>query len=210
MGRVLAFIVAILLLAGARMVALHKRVRVLEAQAITDPLTGAFNRRHMDATLTTAVERHRRTGERASLLMVDVDGFKEINDLVGHAGGDRALQALVALIAQRMRAIDGLFRVGGEEFALLLSGTRFSDAMSVAEGLRALVEAAGLVPGGRLSISVGVSELAHGQAIAQWIDEADSALYRAKRGGRNRVAGKRLDSAVHTVETVVRVPVRIP
>jgi diguanylate cyclase (GGDEF)-like protein len=89
-----------------------------------------------------------------------------------------------------MRKLDALFRSGGEEFVLLLSGTRFSDALSVAEDLRTLVQDASLVAGRPLSISIGVVELASEQSIAEWIAEADAALYRAKRAGRNRVAGR--------------------
>jgi len=125
----------IVLLAAAvvaviRMALLQRRVRALEEQTITDPLTGAFNRRHMHTTLAAAVERRRRSGDRASLLMLDIDRFKDINDALGHAEGDRVLKCLVALVGQRLRKVDALFRAGGEEFILLLSGTGFTDAVS--------------------------------------------------------------------------------
>ena len=178
-----------------RMALLQNRVRALEEQAITDPLTGAFNRRHMQDTLATAVERRRRHGERASLLLFDVDRFKHINDALGHPEGDRVLKTLVALIGQRMRKVDVLFRSGGEEFVLLLTGARFSDALHVAEDIRRVVQDAGLGPGRRVSISVGVVELAHEQSAADWIAEADAALYRAKHAGRNRIAGRFGDQA---------------
>jgi diguanylate cyclase (GGDEF)-like protein len=179
-------------LAGAaiRMAALHKRIRVLEEQTITDPLTGAFNRRHLHRVLNAAVERRRRSSERASLLLFDIDRFKDINDALGHVEGDRVLRALVALIEQRFRRLDALFRLGGEEFVLLLSGAKFADALSIAEELRRLVQDARLVVGWEVSISVGVVELAGDQSIADWIAEADAALYRAKRAGRNRIAGR--------------------
>jgi len=182
-------LLAALVAAGIRMVTLQSRVRVLEEQAITDPLTGAFNRRHMQDTLATAVERRRRSGERASLLLFDIDRFKRINDALGHPEGDRVLKTLVALIGQRMRAVDALFRAGGEEFALLLTGAKFPDALCVAEDIRRVVQDAGLVPGQPVSISVGVVELAKEQSVDDWLAEADAALYRAKRAGRNRVAG---------------------
>jgi len=175
--------------AGIRMAVLQSRVRSLEEQVITDPLTGAFNRRHMQDTLATAVERRRRTGERASLLLFDIDRFKRINDTLGHAGGDHLLKTLVALLGQRMRKVDALFRAGGEEFVLLLTGARFPDALCVAEDIRRVVQEANLVPGQHVSISVGVVELAHQQSVDDWLAEADAALYRAKRAGRNRVAG---------------------
>lgn len=181
--------------AAARMAVLHRRVRTLEAQVIIDPLTGAFNRRHMQETLTNAVERRRRYGERASLLLFDIDRFKRINDVLGHPEGDRVLTTLVALIGQRMRKVDLLFRSGGEEFVLLLTGARFADALSVAEDIRRVVQDAGLIPGRPVSISIGVVELAHEQSATDWLAEADAALYRAKRAGRNRVAGRFGDPA---------------
>src|SRR5262245_5167264 len=125
--------------AGARAAVLHTRVRVLQAQAVTDPLTGAFNRRQLDIALAAAVERRHRPGERASMLLLDIDRFKDVNDAFGHAEGDRVLQDLVVLMQQRFRALDQVFRAGGEEFLVLLPATRFSDAFDVAEELRELV-----------------------------------------------------------------------
>ncbi|MGE5245763.1 MAG: GGDEF domain-containing protein [Betaproteobacteria bacterium] len=193
---VLVTILGLAVAIGAvRMVALQGRLRRLEELTMTDPLTGAFNRRHLDVCLATAIERRSRTGEPASLLLFDVDRFKAINDSAGHAAGDGVLKALVALAGRRARKLDVLFRIGGEEFALLLSGARFADALIVAEDLRALVADAGLLDGGQVSISVGVSELCEGQSVQDWIEEADAALYRAKRGGRNRVAGRHSGAA---------------
>jgi diguanylate cyclase (GGDEF)-like protein len=196
--------------AGLRIAILQNRVRLLEGQAITDPLTGAFNRRQMQITLAAAVERRRRSGERASILLFDIDRFKDINDALGHAEGDRVLTSLVALVGQRMRKLDALFRSGGEEFVLLLSGTRFSDALSVAEDLRTLVQDASLIAGRPLSISIGVVELAREQSIAEWIAEADAALYRAKRAGRNRVAGRYGGPTTVTGERAAHSPMRFP
>jgi diguanylate cyclase (GGDEF)-like protein len=173
-----------------RIAVLQRRVHALQADVITDPLTGAFNRRHLQSTLAVAIERHHRSGERASLLLFDMDRFKDLNDALGHAEGDRVLKALVALIGQRLRRLDALFRVGGEEFVLLLSGAGFADALSIAEELRALVQDAGLGHGHAVSISIGVAELAADQSADDWLEGADAALYRAKRAGRNRVAGR--------------------
>lgn len=167
--------------------ALWQQRRRLMELATTDPLTGAYNRRHLDACLTTAIERRNRTGEPASLLFLDVDHFKRINDLMGHAAGDEALKALVTLVSGRARKLDVLFRIGGEEFVLLLPGARYAGALLVAEHLRAMVAGAELLPGWRLSISVGVSELQRGQTVASWLDDADAGVYRAKQAGRNRV-----------------------
>jgi diguanylate cyclase (GGDEF)-like protein len=186
------FLAAVAAAAGAGVAVLRGRLRTLEAQAVTDPLTGALNRRQLDVALAAAVERRHRTGERASLLLFDVDRFKDVNDAFGHVEGDRVLKTIVALVEQRFRKLDLLFRAGGEEFVLLLAGTRFVDAFAVAEELRALVLDACLIPDWHLSISVGVAELSLDQTARTWIEEADAALYRAKRAGRNRVAGRQV------------------
>lgn len=195
--------------AAARMVFLQHRLRAATEQAIVDPLTGAYNRRHLNACLTAAVERYRRTGERASLLLFDVDRFKAINDAAGHAAGDRVLKALVALVRGRARKLDLLFRVGGDEFALLLADADFDEAVAVAENLRGLIAASPMVSERRVSVSIGVSDLRDWLSISNWIDEADLALYRAKRAGRNRVAGRHVDPAIpgsaHAVERRVRI-----
>lgn len=195
--------------AAVRVAVLQGRVRTLRDQAVTDPLTGAFNRRQMYVALASAVERRHRSGERASILVIDVDRFKEVNDAFGHAEGNRVLTALVALIERRFRKLDFVFRAGGEEFVLLLSGTRFADAFAVAEELRALVVRAELVPEWQLSISIGVAELLLGASVDAWLDEADAALYRAKRTGRNRVAGRSLTRGEPSASPAVRVPLRI-
>jgi diguanylate cyclase (GGDEF)-like protein len=187
-GLVATFAVAILILTATLIVIGGER-RALAQDALTDSLTGAFNRRCLDACLATAIERLQRTGEPASLAMFDIDHFKAINDELGHAAGDELLKALVTLVVGRARKLDVLFRVGGEEFVLLLTNARSSDALHVADELRRLVAAAELVPGRKISISVGVSELRRGEAAAEWMRDADAALYRAKRAGRNRVAG---------------------
>jgi len=176
--------------AGLRLATLHARLRALEAQAITDPLTGAFNRRHLQVTLAAAVERRRRCGEPASLLLIDIDRFKQVNDIHGHAEGDRILRELAGLLRQRQRAVDALFRVGGDEFALLLAGATLDGACDVAEALGRLVTGADLGRGSGLSISVGVVELMPGHSVISWMADGDAALYRAKRAGRNRVAAK--------------------
>ena len=183
----LGFTIAILAVTLHARGALQRR---LAEQAIVDPLTGAFNRRHMNVCLTTAIERRNRTGESASLLLFDIDRFKEINDTLGHAAGDHVLTSLVGLVVGCARKLDVLFRIGGEEFALLLAGAGFTDALSVAEDLRSLVATAGLLEGRDVSISVGVSELREAQSVNDWVEEADAALYLAKQGGRNRVVGR--------------------
>ena len=185
----LAISAIIILAAGLTIAALVDRLRQLERQAVTDPLTGAFNRRHYEHCLRTAIERRTRYREPASLVVFDVDRFKDINDRFGHTSGDAVLKALVVIIRRRARALDLLFRTGGEEFALVLSGARLDEAIGFAEEFRASIAASRLINGHVVSISVGVSELRHGQSPVEWLLEADLALYHAKDAGRNRVIG---------------------
>jgi diguanylate cyclase (GGDEF)-like protein len=174
--------------AAVWLMVLHRRVRRLAQLTIVDPLTGAHNRRHLDTCLAAAIERRCRTGEPASLLLFDVDQFKTVNDRFGHAAGDRVLREIASLAARRLRQIDALFRIGGDEFGVLLSNANLSTALRVAEDLRALAASAEFVDARRVSISMGVSELADRQAAGSWMSLADAALYRAKRLGGNRVA----------------------
>lgn len=180
---------AIIIAAGLTIAALLDRLRGLERQAITDPLTGAFNRRHYEHCLQTAIERRTRFNEPASLVVFDVDRFKDVNDRFGHTSGDAVLKALVVLVRRRARSLDLLFRTGGEEFALLLSGARLDEAIGFGEEFRASVAASRLLHGHVVSISVGVSELRQGQSPLEWLLEADLALYHAKNAGRNQVVG---------------------
>jgi diguanylate cyclase (GGDEF)-like protein len=162
--------------------------RRLIEQAITDPLTGAFNRRHMDVRLEEALETFRRRQTPAALLLIDVDHFKRINDAQGHRAGDRVLKGLVALVRQRSRKVDHVFRMGGEEFVLLLPGTSETDALAVAEDIRRAVERSPLLEGTPVTASVGVRGLELQDSIESWIKETDAAMYAAKMAGRNRVA----------------------
>lgn len=166
--------------------------RTLAIQAVTDPLTGAFNRRHLESCLEAAIARRSRTGEPASLLLFDVDHFKQVNDTRGHAAGDEVLKTLVATVARRARVLDVLFRIGGDEFVMLLPSTRYAGAFAVAEDIRALVAAIATLGGRGVSISVGVSDLQSDHSATSWMEDADAALFEAKQGGRNRIAGRTL------------------
>jgi len=191
------------LVAGVlRLFVLGGRVRLLEGLAITDALTGAYNRRHLDECLSTAIQRRARHGESAALLLMDVDRFKEINDSLGHAAGDRVLKSIAAVVRSRARRMDALFRSGGEEFALLLTGADLRDATAVAEELRLAIERSSPIDGG-LSVSIGVSDLDAGHTAESWLHDADVALYLAKRAGRNRVAARDGHIGVYRSEAAV-------
>jgi diguanylate cyclase len=162
--------------------------RRLIDQAILDPLTGVFNRRHMGRCLSDIIERQRRSAAPASLLLIDVDHFKRINDQLGHAQGDSVLKGIASLVEKRSRKLDLLFRIGGEEFMLLLPDTQEAAATLVAEQLRASIAESSLLDGRRVTVSVGVSELRRGETVDSWMKQADDALYAAKKAGRNRVS----------------------
>jgi diguanylate cyclase (GGDEF)-like protein len=161
--------------------------RKLYEQATTDPLTGALNRRQLATTLADAIEHSRRSNSPVSLLAFDLDHFKRINDRHGHAAGDEVLQRVVTLVRERARRIDRLFRMGGEEFSLLLPDNNVADAMRVATLLRERIQGAGWPAGVEVTVSVGVAQLHRKHDVDSWLKAADDALYKAKADGRNCV-----------------------
>ena len=163
-----------------------ERSRQLWTQSVKDPLTGAFNRRHMVDQLRGALERS--AWVTASLIVVDIDEFKSVNDRFGHVGGDTVLVAIAALARRLSRDSDQLFRMGGDEFVLYLPGVGRAGAMTIAERLRAAVASSKLVAEARVTVSLGVAELQADDTAESWLQRADAALYDAKRAGRNRVA----------------------
>lgn len=163
---------------------------VLRRLATTDPLTGTFNRRHFMDLMTREQRRADRYGAIYSLLMVDIDHFKRINDKYGHQVGDQAIQAMAEACKRLMRPTDIVARYGGEEFIITLTHTDHTGALKVAERLRQSVADIALpTEHGALgfTISVGVSSYAKTSRLEQIIGAADHALYAAKAGGRNRV-----------------------
>lgn len=168
----------------------HLQERLVE-QSNRDPLTGAFNRRHLASNLEEALERKRRSDTPASILLFDLDHFKSINDDFGHAVGDRVLKEFVLLIRKRRRTLDKLFRIGGEEFLLFLPDTPESGAIRLAEDIRCSVSTTGFIENRKVSVSIGTSELNKDESVKTWVKRGDDALYKAKQGGRNRsVSGK--------------------
>lgn len=161
--------------------------------AVTDPLTGLYNRRHMDKQLEIHVANAAARGKPVSLLTVDVDFFKPINDTHGHDVGDRVLQELAVRLKAQVRAIDLCCRMGGEEFVVILPETDLQVGFTVAERLRRNIAGKAFNAGakqGPLSITVSIGVAAYESAAdtpASILKRADEALYEAKRAGRNRV-----------------------
>ena len=161
--------------------------------AATDSLTGLPNRRYFVETSDLEVERINRFGGTASLIIVDLDRFKSINDTYGHAGGDEALRCVAHACEGRLRRGDILARIGGEEFALMLPGTHERGALVLAEKLRKMIEDT-RVPNARgefsITASFGIAEIRTGdKGVVDALHRADTALYAAKKSGRNRVTG---------------------
>jgi len=152
-----------------------------------DSLTGAGNRRLLDERLSETIRRFERIEAPMSLLLLDLDRFKEINDSAGHAVGDSLLVRVTEIVRGRIRSTDMLFRYGGDEFIVFADGSDLATAASLAEDIRALVEADLSISGWQLSVSLGVAEYCRGEDQAAWIARADRALFDSKRQGRNRV-----------------------
>jgi diguanylate cyclase (GGDEF)-like protein len=164
----------------------------LTVAALTDPLTEVYNRRHFEHQLTNELKRAQRYGHRVSLLLVDIDRFKRINDKFGHQTGDIVLQHVVDVMRRVVRETDVLARYGGDEIALILPCTGLEDAQIVAERIRATVEAAPPAilhnEKQRLTLSIGVAAFPeHGSDRDRLLQITDQALYEAKAKGRNRV-----------------------
>lgn len=168
-------------------------LQAIEQRAVTDPLTGLYNRRFFEAELVRECERCRRYGLTSSLLLLDVDEFKAINDGYGHRAGDRVLEVLGGLILKHVRAADLPCRYGGDEFAVILPDASTVEAVLVAERIRGDIEdtlAAHPLGGqyGEVTITGGVATMVCDDASSdQLFKEADGALYRAKEAGGDRV-----------------------
>jgi two-component system, cell cycle response regulator len=175
---------------------MHERLRENHlkslALALTDELTGLYNRRYATAHLQEVIERAAQGGLPATVLLLDIDHFKEINDTLGHAVGDQVLRELAARMTRNLRTFDLVARWGGDEFIVIMPETNLATAAAIAERLRVTVAdqpcaLAGRVEALNLTISVGVASIDNDK-LERLLDRVDSALYRAKRDGRNRLA----------------------
>lgn len=163
----------------------------LQQFSSTDGLTGLLNRKTWDQQITQEFKRYQRYRHPASLIMMDIDHFKKINDGFGHPAGDQVIRHTAELIAGSLRGCDIAARYGGEEFAIILTDTDVEGAKVVAERIRSSVEATEVVHDGksiRFTVSLGINELnADVEQESTWVELADKALYNAKHGGRNQV-----------------------
>ncbi|MFO1033153.1 MAG: diguanylate cyclase [Hyphomicrobiales bacterium] len=171
---------------------LRASVKASIEMAITDALTGLYNRRYLETHLNTMIDHYVNRGKALSVLALDVDHFKAVNDTFGHDAGDKVLQELAARLREHTRSIDLCCRTGGEEFIVALPNTDQQTAEKIGERLRRAIAAKSfqigapsLVP---ITISIGISTLnGMDDTLERLLKRADSALYQAKRQGRNRV-----------------------
>ncbi len=183
--------------ADADMLELERVHHALELTARIDPLTGAGNRRRLEEDLRAIRAHVNRSAMTYGLVAIDLDRFKAINDRAGHQAGDDVLRRVVGAIQQTLRAEDAIYRLGGEEFLVILHVPGSDGLLAAAERLRTTVSGLSIahpenVPHGVVSISLGAALIGAADldlTDAQWLDRADQALYRAKATGRNRVVG---------------------
>lgn len=181
---------------------LRDKLNDVKEQALIDGLTGIHNRRAFDTTLNDLILEARESGQPLSLLLIDIDHFKAVNDTHGHLVGDQVLRHVAKTLKNNFKGRDLIARYGGEEFAALLPQTALSSALALAEELRAGVDSGTLIKRdtnqsiGRITVSIGAAMLRPDDNADRLIRRADQALYRAKQGGRNQVTAERAPQAV--------------
>ncbi len=175
---------------------LRSENRRLRSIVSVDPMTGLYNYRFFVSCLQQEMEKTKRTGNPTSLIMIDVDFFKSINDTYGHIVGDSVLRFVAQSIKQSVRTTDVVCRYGGEEFAVILPGTYLDSAVSAAERIRKTVEESSIGVGRtriKVTISLGVAsfEATSSESLDEFVNRADRCLLEAKKNGRNIVVSDR-------------------
>lgn len=172
--------------------AANRQLQIANAElarlASTDTLTLVWNRWHFDRAARDEIARVARYGTLVSLLLIDIDHFKAINDHYGHLAGDQVLIELCRRLQSQLRRVDVLARWGGEEFAIMLPHCAAAPAKRLAERLRALISSTPFPAVGSVTCSIGVAQLRGAESLEAWLVRADEALYRAKAAGRNQVS----------------------
>ena len=169
---------------------LEERLRRL---AITDPLTGAFNRRYLLQVMEREISRVQRHARPLSLIMFDIDHFKQVNDTFGHERGDAVLKGIAALVRERLRHSDIFVRWGGEEFMVLATETDLSQALALAELLRTALRQSPFPDVGAITISIGVTQYRPNETLDQWLKRVDDLVYQVKREGRDHISYRKME-----------------
>jgi diguanylate cyclase (GGDEF)-like protein/PAS domain S-box-containing protein len=172
--------------------AMRQRLEELQELAMHDPLTGIANRRFVEINLAARLEEFRRYGFDFSVLFIDADHFKNINDTHGHSIGDRILKMISATVANSLRSFDIIGRWGGEEFVVLLINTKKEDLYNLADRLRRLVEKSVLTLDSgetlKITVSIGATAAQQGDTVDLLVERADKLMFESKRRGRNLVS----------------------
>ncbi len=166
-----------------------KRTQELEKLSVTDKLTGIYNRVKLDSMLNFYIDNHKRYQHTFSLLIIDIDYFKKINDTHGHLKGDDILKIFASILKSSVRSVDILGRWGGEEFMIICPNSSIDGTMYLAEMIRKTIEKHSFSINEKVTVSIGVAEISSSMNESDLIHKADTALYRAKENGRNRVEG---------------------
>jgi diguanylate cyclase len=188
---------------------LQENLETARSESLTDPLTGLANRKYFDQVLERTAAETRHKDEPLSLLLTDIDHFKQFNDTYGHLTGDQVLRLVAQAVKQNVKGQDLASRYGGEEFAVILPNTPLRQSLVVADHIRRAVVTKELIKRstgehlGRVTISIGVATLHKGETIQALIERADACLYAAKRNGRNRVVSETDPEVTPTCETQV-------
>jgi diguanylate cyclase (GGDEF)-like protein len=186
-ARIVATLCAVSLFSAIMVSVIDEQRRLLQEQLVHDPLTGLLNRLSFNERMQRAVEAHTQERDPVSLLVIDIDLFKRLNDTHGHDAGDRVLRQVGQILKDSLRAQDLSFRMGGEEFVVLLSDTTMRAATDTAERIRRAIAGAVFENAGQVTVSIGVSTHRYGEHWEQWVKRGDDRLYTAKRKGRNTV-----------------------
>lgn len=185
--RVTATLGAVSVFAAIMVNVIDEQQRLLQEKLVHDPLTGLLNRLTFNDCIERSVHLHGRYHQAVSLLAIDIDRFKQLNDTHGHAAGDRVLSETGTLLRHVLRDEDQIFRMGGEEFTVILRCASIDAAVETAERVRQAVASTQFEDIGQITVSIGVAEYIGGERHAAWAKRADDSLYEAKREGRNRV-----------------------
>jgi diguanylate cyclase len=175
-------------------ISLRDQLEQSRQEATTDALTGLLNRRAFDAEMVKATENADIAQEYLSLLMIDIDNFKQVNDTHGHLVGDKVIRFIATQLSKNVKGRDIVSRIGGEEFAILLPSTQLENARILAESIRAKIEKSQLKRMdnskslGSITVSIGATCYIRGESTNDFFHRADKALYRSKHAGRNKVS----------------------